>query len=644
MSKLFKKSHLFKLISFCGGLCVFSLVLVFAGGILSTTQPAYQDYESAAILSESPEASTPCDINVASNIGSGYVTCDQATAKPGDVVTITVNDNKYGYKFENLVIKDKDNNDVEYQTLDLDIDKTEVGKVDAEKLDIKNVDIDKDNTGKLAFIMPSGGAFVYGSYSTVAKSDYNTVKTYNGNMVWKKDLDTPANVSFDWGFDLLTNSSNQQYSQELSLTSLMFSNTAYYRAGDKADMNGSYVSVGSVGSDPDLDLYRALGFEDVTYMNIASSDKQYEADDVTSVYFAYKPVLQADGNVVNCYACAVRGTNGTLSEWSSNFDPGADIEDYWARQAPNWLNKLNHKGFDVPTNLIIDKLKNYIDTHNADTGNGAECTKNCVLFTGHSRGGAIANLLGSKVVDSANEGSYFENFVPFTYTFASPNTTTDSNAKAQEYASIYNVVNSDDIVPTLPYASWGFQKYGQVLEYSARANLSFLENTFGVSSYSYADSEDKKELNNYADKLLKPGEVNKREGLYKLPSANERYEGREVVYHLIGIGSLADSRAANINNSTYSRFCTATPIKPSSWFDPNYVEVLPSPAFCMHYIAHLASDASYVTNIVWGDIEIDGTYWDYTEKFIYCGAAGMIGDPHYLSAYYTLDKNYDFAG
>lgn len=129
-----------------------------------------------------------------------------------------------------------------------------------------------------------------------------------------------------------------------------------------------------------------------------------------------------------------------------------------------------------------------------------------------------------------------------------------------------------------------------------------------MSTYHYASSTDMKEFSTLADKLLKPDEVNKREGLYKIPSADERFSGREVVYHLIGTGSLGDSRAAEINASTYARFCTAISVKPSGWFDPNYVEVCPSPAFCMHFLAHVASDATFVTNIAFGNYEIDGAY------------------------------------
>ena len=129
--------------------------------------------------------------------------------------------------------------------------------------------------------------------------------------------------------DLLTKGNNQAYSKELSVMSSLFSNAAYYKAGSKADLNGSKVVWNNMPTTdrPDYDVYTNLGFRDVQYVQFASTDP-LETDDVTDAYFAYIPVLTDNGDVVNCYVCSVRGTNGTLKEWASNFDVGADTSDY----------------------------------------------------------------------------------------------------------------------------------------------------------------------------------------------------------------------------------------------------------------------------------------------------------------------------
>ena len=68
-------------------------------------------------------------------------------------------------------------------------------------------------------------------------------------------------------------------------------------------------------------------------------------------------------------------------------------------------------------------------------------------------------------------GKYFEDkktLKPFTYAFATPNTTT--SVKADEYKTIFNVVNEDDMVPYMPLQKWGFRKYGTVRDISINEN------------------------------------------------------------------------------------------------------------------------------------------------------------------------------
>lgn len=91
------------------------------------------------------------------------------------------------------------------------------------------------------------------------------------------------------------------------------------------------------------------------------------------------------------------------------------------------------------------KLKDFVNANQTNS------SKNYILVTGHSRGGGIANLVGSKIVDKATKSGALNGFVPFTYTFAAPQTTTSALAQNTSYDSIFNIVNSDDLVPTLPY-------------------------------------------------------------------------------------------------------------------------------------------------------------------------------------------------
>lgn len=98
-----------------------------------------------------------------------------------------------------------------------------------------------------------------------------------------------------------------------------------------------------------------------------------------------------------------------------------------------------------------------------------------------------------------------------------------------------------------------------------------------------------------------------------------------------------NERASLITNSTYSRFCKLRVVE-NDFPEVDYIEVCPSPAFCMHYLARLASDASYLVECP-SEIEIDGVYNDYRLWFVWCGAFGQMADPHYTPTYYTIVKN-----
>ena len=79
---------------------------------------------------------------------------------------------------------------------------------------------------------------------------------------------------------------------------------------------------------------------------------------------------------------------------------------------------------------------------------------------GHSRGAAIANIIGANLQD--------ENKQAYTYTFASPNTTLADNTG--EYRAIFNIVNEDDFVPCLRMKDWGYKRYGKTATVSIASN------------------------------------------------------------------------------------------------------------------------------------------------------------------------------
>ncbi len=128
----------------------------------------------------------------------------------------------------------------------------------------------------------------------------------------------------------------------------------------------------------------------------------------------------------------------------------------------DWYGNLNimtdsyghHSGFQNPANRIYESIQQYIYTN--------QITKNVKFFvTGHSRGGAVANLLSVKLMENGVASSNIYN-----YNFACP----DVACKYffATYYNIFNLCNREDVVPFVPGilspltsigTSW--DKYGQ---------------------------------------------------------------------------------------------------------------------------------------------------------------------------------------
>lgn len=116
-----------------------------------------------------------------------------------------------------------------------------------------------------------------------------------------------------------------------------------------------------------------------------------------------------------------------------------------------------------------------------------------LLVVGHSRGGAIANLVGAWACDSLSTAVSDNATVPlhvgdevFTYTFATPGTTTDADARGSRYASIFNVLNPADIMTYLPLQAWGYERYGVDASLPSSKDESFAERYEQMAS-SFAD-------------------------------------------------------------------------------------------------------------------------------------------------------------
>lgn len=194
----------------------------------------------------------------------------------------------------------------------------------------------------------------------------------------------------------------------------------------------------------------ALGFSDVRTESYAQrSDILDElgalfagTHDVAAYTFASKAVPGPEGQPCTLIFVGIRGSYGV--EWISNFnlaDAGEGSGD--------------HRGFAAAEEEVARALAAYA----SDVGANPAATR--ILITGHSRGGAIANLLAARL-DHADgtAGELAPASGVYAYTFATPGCTRSAEHGNARYGNVFNVLNQADIVPQLPLSIWGYERYG----------------------------------------------------------------------------------------------------------------------------------------------------------------------------------------
>jgi hypothetical protein len=405
-------------------------------------------------------------------------------------------------------------------------------------------------------------------------------------------------VDYRWFFG-----DNTNYDKEMAKLGSIYASLAY--------TDSSTLSVNRSFSNAKIaEVFDTFGLKNIENYNLA---KNYRDDDVSEMTVGRRTV-EYRGETKDIIVVSVRGTNGTIEEWSSNFDVGADTIDYWNRNNPYWRNKSNHKGFDVAANRLYDRIISYVNGINS--GNDK-----VIYIVGHSRGAGIANILGSK----------FENlsgYTSFVYTYATPNTTTSS----AKYNSIFNIVNTDDLVVYLPMKKWGFQRYGTTKEASvnsATGSRTVWNTTFG-KSYNFNGH-----LNATVSAL--DGLANNREDLYKFTGNSNTFVSYEDSY--FNDSQVAVNMRINKYGERISRHCKVTTIS-KGFFPVNGtlnpqvevfdVKVEQTPAFLMMVLADIA--ANYQYNSVGNRVAYSTRGSEYT--FIPIAASGMGFNvaPRYASA------------
>ncbi|MDO4530435.1 MAG: hypothetical protein Q4C06_00505, partial [Bacillota bacterium] len=236
----------------------------------------------------------------------------------------------------------------------------------------------------------------------------------------------------------------ERYNEKIASASLVMANTIYVDSGFIYSDGTTYKDSAEIEEIEDLMEFH--GFSDVIDYKLKdgyTSEKinmaRYTDDDISEIGIGHHTVTYQN-ETKTILAVVIRGTNGTIEEWSSNFDMG---------DGKAGDDAVLHKGF----HRTEQRIRDFVDQYTAAYGlNGAEGLT--YWITGHSRGAALSNLLAA---DLAEDGKKV-----VAYTFATPATTTASKAEREgkTYDGIFNFANTCDFVTYVPLTEWDFGHYG----------------------------------------------------------------------------------------------------------------------------------------------------------------------------------------
>lgn len=457
------------------------------------------------------------------------------------------------------------------------------------------------------------------------KDNIPAAKSYKGIMHYPAtDGSTiKCNVDFVVDYKLFFDGSNTTYSKDIAKLSILYASDIY------KDLYVQFTSGTTGGSDTATNFGKKLGLNDVKSYKVTASEYAVDKNDVTEFFVGHKKIVYK-GVIREILVVAVRGTNETNAEWSSNFDVGADTKEYYDAMGdshPHWKNKQNHKGFDVASNRVYEKLTSYINTYiSAD----AEVS---MLVTGHSRGAAIANILSQMYTDNTD-------YKVFGYTFAAPNTTTAKNAAS--YKNIFNVINKDDIIPYLPLSQWGFTNYGVTKAISVNEYYDYEPGFFGkekegafkwFTGLSYNDDGGTQRTLDCFAAL-----ATCREDLYKLDTTSH---GKMTYTGVLGLKYNQKDGTAKyyeikekLKKENLLQFCEIYLMKQGTKY---YVEVNYSPAFFMQMLANMTTGVGDLLGYSLGT-----KYNDAKLSFVASSGKAVVGGmehPHMQPTYYLIVRN-----
>ena len=255
-----------------------------------------------------------------------------------------------------------------------------------------------------------------------------TVKSQEGNTAKAEfEVSMPELLTLQkWDYN------NQTYNYKLALQCAEYMALAYENYTYK-DWNGQRIVF---QSDTGPRLANALQEDGMNYKRYNFGDSKTR--ETSPVTIASKMVNYNGGKTPLIYviitgSAGIMGWQGNMMMTGSGYNP-SELQ--------------THYTFRLAAQDIQNKLAQYASQFGK---------KPIVVVTGHSRGGAVGNLLAGYL----NNDSRFEKV--YAYNFAVPNATRNPSSSR----NIFNICNTEDFVTMIPMSDWGYTKNGVTLMFTA---------------------------------------------------------------------------------------------------------------------------------------------------------------------------------
>lgn len=240
----------------------------------------------------------------------------------------------------------------------------------------------------------------------------------------------PVTLDIDYSDSWFGASTSLDYDHRIARFACFLSDVSYVDVKKNPNDNVLFDAYRKIGiTDDKVEFFYDLDYDDPLYGNNQC------AFSIASKRVGGKTIL----------FLVIRGTPLGANEWLSNLNIANSTK----------KKERLHEGFAKARDLVHAAFVSYLLRYKIDIDN---CY---MLITGHSRGAAIANLIGAVIED---QDDFLDSKKAYIYTFACPNDTTREDCSDKKYDFIHNIINPEDAVPYVPPdgKGWEYKKFGRV--------------------------------------------------------------------------------------------------------------------------------------------------------------------------------------